>query len=130
MRYPQVVVYEQDGALAHRLAPCRDQFRWAVREPRRLEGCMELLRQPGPSVLVLRLSRDLVNELTLLDWVVTDRPDVPVVVVGDSDDPALVGLLWDLGARFVFAPPLGHEGLLPVVAGLMRSAGGPTTGNS
>jgi DNA-binding NarL/FixJ family response regulator len=130
VRSPQVIVYEQDGALAKRLAPCREEYRWVVREPRRLEGCMELLRQPGPSVFVLRLSRDLVNELTLLEWVAADRPEVPVVAVGDSDDPALAGLLWDLGARFVLVPPWSHDWLVPVVAGLMRSAGGPDVGTA
>lgn len=123
MRHPQVVIFEGDGTLARRLASLWERQRWAVREPRRLEGCFDLLRQPLASVFVLRLNpKDLVNELTLLDWVTAETPAVASVVVADTTDPELIGLLWDLGARFVLVPPLSWDLLEPTIIGLMNAA--------
>jgi DNA-binding NarL/FixJ family response regulator len=123
MRHPRVVVYEQDGLLARRLEPARDRNRWALREPRRPEEVLELLREPGPGVLLLRVGRDPVREMTLLEQVGADCPDVPAVVVADGADPGLVALAWDLGARFVLVPPLSWEVLEPVVNSLLRPGG-------
>src|SRR5712672_953446 len=129
MRHPQLVISETDGLLARRLSSVWEQHRWALREPRRSEDLLELLRQPGPSVLVLKVGRDLLSELSLLARVAISFPDVPVVVVGDAEDPALAGMAWDLGAKFVLFTPLPRDLLEPVVAGLMREAGPtPTEG--
>ena len=66
MRYPQVLVYETDGVLAALLRRPDSSRAWSLREPRRLESCLRLLRRGGPSVLVLKLGRDLERELKLL----------------------------------------------------------------
>src|SRR5437763_480100 len=69
---------------------------WALREPRQPESCLRLLGRGGPGVLVLRLGHDLVRELTLLERVSRLRPEAATVVVGDTEDPALAGLAWEL----------------------------------
>jgi hypothetical protein len=121
MRYPQVLVYEQDGRLAGflRAVSAKQNLKWALREPRRLESCMQLLARGGPNVLVLKVGTDLVRELTLLERVNYLFPDTATVVVGDTDNPLLAGLLWDLGATLVLFPPLSRLELPAVVAQLL-----------
>jgi hypothetical protein len=124
MRYPLVLVYETDGLLAHvlRRADKVREGNWSLREPRRLESCLRLLRRGGPSVLVLKVGKDLVRELTILERVSWLFPDTAAVVVGDAADNALAGLVWDLGAAYALFPPLPRELLPGIVAGLMESA--------
>ena len=69
MRFPQVLIYESDGRIADLVRRDSKSRQWSVREPRRLETCLRLLRRGGPSVLVLKIGADLVQELTLLDRV-------------------------------------------------------------
>jgi DNA-binding response OmpR family regulator len=120
VRHPQVLVCESDGRLAALLRELADQRRWLLREPRHLEVCLRLLRRGGPSVLVLKVGRDLERDLTLLERVAWLRPDAGIVVVGDTDHAVLAGLAWDLGADFVLLPPMPRELLPDLVAGLMR----------
>jgi hypothetical protein len=143
VRHPQVLVYEHDGILAALLRPMWEERRWAVREPRQADACLRLLHEGGPSVLVLKVGRNLSAELGLLQRAHLALPDVPVVVVGpdaaglmlDADaegnaevnwevwtDPVLAGLAWDLGASFVLFPPLPRDLLCDVVVGLMEAA--------
>ena len=124
MRYPQILVYESDGLLAQTLKPLARDRKWALREPRRPESCLRLLRRGSPGVLVLKVGRDVVAELELLERVGWLFPDTAAVVVGDRDDPALVGLAWDLGAGYVLFPPRPRDLLPEVVAGLMQGATG------
>jgi hypothetical protein len=121
MRHAQVMVYESDGRLAELLRPHAAAGRWNLRELRHLEACLGLLQRGGGSVLVLKVGRDLEQELDLLERAGRLFPDVPAVVVGDSDHPALAGLVWDLGARFVLFPPLPRDLLPDVVAGLLAA---------
>ena len=81
--------------------------------------CLGLLPQGGDSVLVLRVGRDVVREMTLLEQTAWLFPETAVVVVCDADNPALVDLAWDLGARFVLHPPQIRELLPDIVASLM-----------
>lgn len=129
MQYPQVLVYETDGRLAAQLRRAEASEGWALREPRRPESCLRLLRRGGPSVLVVKLGHDLVRELGLLERATHLYPDTAAVVVGDAADPALAGLAWDLGARCVLLPPLSREHLVPIVAGLLGTGepAGPLT---
>jgi hypothetical protein len=122
MRYPQVLVYETDGVVARRLEALAKARKWPLREPRRPEACWRLLRGGLPSVLVLKLGRDLVAELELLERTQWLFPDTGVVVVGAREDPALAGLAWDLGADYVLFPPQPPDLLPDVVAGLMQGA--------
>jgi hypothetical protein len=120
MRYPQVLVYESDGRLAELLRPECETRRWSLREPRRLESCLRLLARSGSGVLVLRVGTDLVRELTLLERVGWLYPETATVVVGDTENPVVAGLAWDLGASFVLFPPLLRQDLPALVARLLE----------
>ncbi len=121
MRHPQVLVYETDGRLAELLRePVRDRL-WALREVRQPEACLRLLRAGGPAVVVVKLGRDVVRELTLLERVGWLFPETGRVVVGDVEDAALAGLAWDLGASYVLFPPERRDLLPEVVIGLVEA---------
>jgi chemotaxis response regulator CheB len=128
MRHPQVVVFEGSGSVAAQLEQVAAENRWLLRESRQPEACLELVRQARPSVLVLKLERRLVDELTLLADVREQAPDCPVVVVSDVklEGPTqrlnLAGLAYDLGARYVMFPPLERSLLEDVTAGLLTAA--------
>lgn len=146
MRYPQVVVYEPDGRLTKLLRDAIEtrKWKWALREPRRLEACLRLLQRGGPSVLVLKVQRPQVRQMEMLEeltqaykqlaaqrrhlaqqmnlveqvhWLF---PETAIVIVGDTEDVALADLAWDLGAQFVLFPPLAREHFVEIVAGLME----------
>jgi hypothetical protein len=119
MRYPQVVVYETDGRLAALLRPLAEERRWALREPRHPGACRRLLAGLVPTVLVVKVGRDLERELALLEEVSWTTPEVPTVLVGDPDHARLAGLAWDLAAACVLLLPWAREVLPEVVAGLM-----------
>src|SRR5947209_399501 len=78
MRYPRVLVWERDNRLAQLLknssqtgglfianrpeegtpgaaGPCN----WSLRQPRRMESCLKLLRGDSPSLLVVRVANRL-----------------------------------------------------------------------
>ena len=67
MRHPQILVYERDGRLARLLSETAEVNRWALHEPRQVENCLNLLREGGPSVLVLRVGSKVESELELLE---------------------------------------------------------------
>ena len=56
MQYPQILVYETDGLLAAMLRETAKVKRWALREPRKPDSCLRLLRSLCPSVLVLKIA--------------------------------------------------------------------------
>jgi DNA-binding NtrC family response regulator len=124
VRHPQLLIFDGDQRLTSLLEPVAEAGRWRVRKPRDLAECVETLPAGGPSVLVLRLGRDLETELAMLERVHYLFPDTATVVVGEADQAALAGLAWDLGARFVLFPPLSRELLPDVVAGLMSDRAG------
>src|SRR5689334_3099636 len=105
MRYPQLLIYETDGRLAGLLRESARARDWALREPRRPEGCLRLLRRGGPGVLVLKLGRDPAPELLLLERVTWQCPEAATVVVGDAEHAGLAAVAWDLGAACVLVPP-------------------------
>ena len=126
MQMPQIVVYEKDGRLKLQLEPLAEERRWALREVRQPEACLRLLARGGPTVLVLKVGRDLEREFALLERATWLYPDAPTVVVADGDRPDLAGLAWDLGAACVLLPPQPRERLPEIVGGLM---GGPAEAN-
>src|SRR5712692_984984 len=124
MRHPQLLVYETDGLLAGLLRPlARAKVnRWALREPRQAEACLRLLRRGGPSVVVLKVGRDLLREFTLLERAYWLFPEAPRIVVGDVDDVALTNLAWDLGATYVLFSPEARTQLPGLVTSLFKTA--------
>jgi len=121
MRHPQVLIYESDGRLAEMLRSENKPREWSIREPRSLEAGLRLLRRGGPSVAVLKLGKDLLRELTLLERVTWLFPETAVIVVGDTENSVLAGLAWDLGASFVLSPPLARGELFGIVTSLINS---------
>jgi DNA-binding response OmpR family regulator len=122
MRYPQILIHESDGRLAALVLELAQERKWAVREPRSLDACLRLLRQGMPSVLVLRVGRDLVRELSVLERVQWLCPDTQSLVVTDAPDSSLVELAWDLGAAHVVVPPQSPQLVPALVADLMAAA--------
>src|SRR5262245_5814624 len=118
MKHPQIVVFETDGTLASYLQPLAQERRWLLRESRQVPACLDLLRG-GPAVLVLKIGRHLVRELTFLDEAHVHAPDAPIVAVGDAEDATLFGLTMELGASFVIFPPQPRQHLVEVVKSLM-----------
>ncbi len=112
MRHPQIVIFESDGLLAKLLAPTVAERRWLLRESRQVPACLNLLREGGPSLLVLKLGRNLIRELALLDRARTLLPDVPVIVVGDTVDAGLLAVVYELGALYVLLPPEPRTSLI------------------
>jgi hypothetical protein len=119
MRFPQLLVYETDGRLARMLEGTAGTHRWVLREPRRVEACLRLLRRGGPAIVVVKVENDLESAFTLVAQTSWLYPDATVVVVGNREDAVLSDLAWDLGARYVIAPPRARDSLLEVVAHLM-----------
>jgi hypothetical protein len=119
MHFPQLLVYETDGRLARLLEGTAGTHRWVLRQPRRWESCLCLLRRGGPAVVVIRMESDLERAFGLLEVVAWHFPQATAVVIGDTPDAVLADLAWDLGAGFVLFPPQSREELVDVVAGLM-----------
>jgi len=125
MKHPQVVVYESDGWLADQVRRLAGENAWLVRESRRADACLNLLEDGRPTVLLLRLERELLDGLTLLSQVAERAPDCPVVLVSDvkmegaEQRAQLAALAFDLGARYVLFPPLQQPVIEDLVAGLL-----------
>jgi hypothetical protein len=115
MRQAQVLAYALDAPLAARLQEtARDHGFW-LREVQQVPACRGVLKSVGPAVLILTLGRDVAAELALVEEVARLAPDVALVVVTDTDNPALAALAWDLGACCVLGPAQPIE-LLPEIA--------------
>jgi DNA-binding NarL/FixJ family response regulator len=126
MRTAQVLIIENDSLLTAMLEGLVVQKqRCLLRHPRDLKECLELLRDGGPSVVVLRLSQNVEEEMGLAAEVANLYPDAGLVVVGEPVHAPLAGLAWDLGADYVLILPQPRELLPEIVAGLLRPAGVP-----
>jgi DNA-binding NtrC family response regulator len=125
MRQRQVLVCESDGRLADVLRETVQAHGWRLSEVRHPRVCLGLLPQGPGSVFVIRCGRDLLREMTLVHEVTTLLPETATVVVCDADNPAVVSLAWDLGAKFVLHPPQIRELLPDIVAGFMAGAASP-----
>jgi DNA-binding NarL/FixJ family response regulator len=122
MRFPQLLIYESDGQLARLLEGTAGTHRWVLRQPRRVDAGLRLLRRGEPAIVVVKLERDLESAFTLLERTTWLFPEAASVVVTETDNAPLVELAWDLGAAYVLAPPQSRELLLEVVAGLMTGS--------
>lgn len=129
MRHPQLVILDSDGWLARQLADLAAESQWLVRDPKTPKAALALLRDPRPSVFVIRVepNEGPADSFALIAEASRLHPDVAIVVVSDlklpdADRIAWTGLLFDLGARFVLFPPLAKPVLEDVASGLMASA--------
>jgi DNA-binding NtrC family response regulator len=129
MRQHQVLVCESDDRIAGVLRECVQAHGWRLREVRHPRVCLGLLPQGGESVFVLRAGKDLQREMALLEQVSWLFPETASVVVCEGDNPALVQLAWDLGARFVLHPPQIRELLPEVVSGFLSKRAEPMAEN-
>ncbi len=114
MKQAQILTYGLEPATAGRLHSLAHERGLWLREVQNIAACRSLMTVSGPAVLVLRLGKDLLQELTLLQELSQASPESAVVVVGEADNPALAALAWDLGARCVLQPPQPIE-LLPEI---------------
>jgi CheY-like chemotaxis protein len=134
MKLPQVVVYESDGWLAGQVRRLTAEHKWLLRESRHADACLALLAAARPTVLLLKLERELLDGLSLLARVSDAAPDCPVVLVSDvkmdgADQRAqLSTLAFDLGARYVLFPPLQQPVIEDLVSGLMAATTRRTVG--
>src|SRR5262245_38637930 len=111
MRHPSIVVFETDRSLASTLRPLAEERRWLLRESRQGPACINLLRGGGPAVLVVKIGRHVLRELTLIDDVHAALPDVPIVAAGDAEDSTLMSIALELGASYVVLPPQPRHAL-------------------
>jgi hypothetical protein len=130
MRHPQLLVYETDGRLAAGLRPLAEKNKWLLREPRQPSACLRLFDRDGPGVLVLRAGRNVERELAVLEQISWLHPEVATILVADAEHAGLTGLAWDLGVRWVHAPPQSRERLAEIVTSLMRRYQQPIEENS
>lgn len=127
MQHPQIVVYESDGWLAEQVRELARENSWLVRESRQPEACLNLLLESRPAVVLLKLERKLVDELSLLQTLHERVPDRPIAVFSDvkldnsAQRASLAGLAYDLGARYVMFPPLMKTSIEDLTAGLMEA---------
>jgi DNA-binding NarL/FixJ family response regulator len=124
MQYPQILIHDDDGALARGLRPLaegRDQ-RWVVREARRLDACVAVLRRGHPAVFVIKAGREVTREMTLVERLHALCPETPIVVVAGGASPVLAALAWTLGADYVFTADPSREQLVEVIQGLLERA--------
>jgi hypothetical protein len=122
MRSPQLIVYESDRWIADLLRGTAEMWQWSLRELRDSDACLRTLRQGGPSVVVVEVSHNLEHDLTLIEQFAWLCPADALVAVLGVSQPELLGLVWDLGATYVLAPPTPRDSLLTLVLGLMESA--------
>ncbi len=122
MRSPQLIVYESEQWIADLLRGTAEMWQWSLRELRESEACLRALRQGGPSVVVVEISHNLEHDLKLIEQFAWLCPKAALVAVLGVSQPDLLGLVWDLGATYVLAPPTPRDSLLTLVFGLMESA--------
>ncbi len=123
MRQSQVLIFGSDSKLAAALeALIVDRERCSLSHPRDQKECLDLLKRGGPAVLVLKVGRDVEEEMNLLAQTSLLSPDTATVVVGEAIHAPLAGLAWDLGAAYVLFLPQPRELLPEIVAGLLRPA--------
>ncbi len=119
MHQAQLLAYGVDGRMADQFRDLAQSRGWWFRPLQQVKACFNLLRRGGPAVLVLKIGRDLERELTLLERIGWLFPETATIVIGDSDDLLLAGLVWDLGASCVMLPPASFELLAETVQGFL-----------
>lgn len=122
MQQTQVVTYGVEGIIAERLRELAEKQRFWLRETSQYQACRGLLQASPPSVLILRLGRDVERELSLLEETHACLPETATIVLGEADNPVLAGLAWQLGATFVLFPPTPAELILEVIPNMLTTS--------
>jgi DNA-binding NarL/FixJ family response regulator len=115
MQQAQIVTYGIDGSLAETLREYAQGRRIWLRETSQFTACQSLIAASAPQVFVMVLGSELERELTLVEQVHAALPNTAVIVVGETDNPTLAGLAWDLGATYVLFPPTPIETITGVI---------------
>jgi hypothetical protein len=119
MHHAQVIAFGLEGRLAEVLKELALGRALWLREARHVKTCLSLLRRGGAGVLVLRLGKNLDQELTLLEQATHLFPATRTIVVGPTDNPTLAALAWDLGAAYVLFPPQPTECVRDIIMGFL-----------
>jgi DNA-binding NtrC family response regulator len=123
MRSSQVLIFGNDSKLTALLEGLIvERERCPLLHPRDAKECLELMKRGWQSVLVLKVGRDVEEEINLLSQVSALHPDTATVVIAEAIHAPLAGLAWDLGAAYVLFLPQPRELLPEIVAGLLRPA--------
>jgi DNA-binding NtrC family response regulator len=119
MQQAQILTFGIDGRLGERLRELAQTQRFWLRETSQLSACQNLVATTQPSIFVLTLGRDLEKELALLERIHACLPGTASIVIGETDNPALAGLAWELGATYVLFPPTPIETIAELVTRLL-----------
>jgi hypothetical protein len=119
MRHAQILAYGLEDRLAEVVQEIAQSRALWLRHVSHIKTCLSLLRRGSAGVLVLRLGRNLDQELTLLEQVTHLFPATRTIVVGPVDNPSLAALAWDLGAAYALFPPQPIEAIREVVLGFL-----------
>jgi len=115
MRSAELLSFGIDEPLSSRLAAwSQDRGLW-YRTVQHESALRNLLAKGSRGILLLRIGRDLADELHLLRDVADEFAEVKVIAFGDLDHPLLEGLAYDLGATAVLFPPRGVDELFEML---------------
>ena len=115
MRSAELLAFGVEGVLNDRLAAwAQDHGLW-YRPVQQASALHNLLRKGSRGLLIIRVGRDVVSELELLQGAAHDFPEMTTIVIGDLDHPLLEGLAYDLGASAVLFPPRGSDELFEML---------------
>ena len=112
MRSSELLVHGIEGKAGERLQSfAQDHGLW-FRPITGLKPMLSLLRKGSRGALIVRLGRDLREELEMVRRAAESFPEIKIVVLSDADQPHLEGLAYDLGATCAVFPPQGFEELI------------------
>ncbi|MCI0639642.1 MAG: hypothetical protein L0Y72_14625 [Gemmataceae bacterium] len=119
MQHAQILTVGVEGRLEGLLQELATAHGFWLRGVRQPNTCLALLRKGSAGVVILKLGRQLEQELSLITDIRRGFPDVPVLALGASENAGLAALCWDLGASFVLFPPTPIERIREVTLALM-----------
>lgn len=115
MRSAELLAYGVEEPLSGRLAIfAQDHGLW-YRPVQHEAALRSVLAKGSCGIVLIRLGRDLSEELRMVREVVNRVGDVTIIVLGDDDHPLLEGMTYDLGATAVLFPPRGVDELFEML---------------
>lgn len=122
MRSAELISLGIDGPLEGKLAAWTLDHGMHHRPVSKPAVARQLLEKGSRGVLLVRVGRDLVDEMELIRTAADHG--VAAIVMGDLEHPHLEGLAYDLGAHAVLFPPRPVEDLFEALR--LCRAGFPT----